>query len=222
MNHVGNVVHGWHESMHVLFCLSILFKFFTPTTMTLPSSYSSSKQNNSPHQQRRKQLKWRCAAALVLPSGSHHGARRTSAVYSMAACLDHHRCKTSVHSNDSHLGADIPRPPNMASTVPSSHRFMGQRCQDAALQIWNLFLVRREKNSRKSQAPNCRCKLQNTSKTLEKFEKLKGVQAVGELFSWTKESEIYGSARMPRENVPLLEKQLVQTPRALLFGSSCG
>ena len=53
MNHVGN------ESMHVLFCLSILFKLFTPPTMTLPSSYSSSMQNNSPHQRRRKQLKWR-------------------------------------------------------------------------------------------------------------------------------------------------------------------
>lgn len=96
--------------MHVLFYLSILFRIFlTPPTMTLPSSYSSSKQNDSPpHQQRRKHLIWRCAAALVLPSGSHHGARRTSAVYSMAACLDHHRCKASVHSNDSHLGADIP------------------------------------------------------------------------------------------------------------------
>ena len=82
--------------------------FLTPPTMTLPSSYSSYKQNNSPRQQRRRQLKWRCAAARVLPSGSHHGARRTSAVYSTAACLDHHRCKASVHSNDSHLGADIP------------------------------------------------------------------------------------------------------------------
>ena len=59
-------------------------------------------------------------------------------------------------------------------------------------------------------------------KTLEKLEKLKGVKAVGGLFSWTKESEIYGSATLPRENVPLLEKQLVQTPRALPFGSSCG
>ena len=135
--------------MHVLFYLSILFKFFTPTTMTLPSSYFSSKQNDSPHQQRRKQLKWRCAAALVLPSGSHHGARRTSAVYSTAACLDHHRCKTSVHSNDSHLGADIPPPPNMASPVPSSHRFMGQRFQDAALQIWNLFFWFGEKELKK-------------------------------------------------------------------------
>lgn len=36
---------NWHESMHVLFYLSISFKFLTPTTMTLPSC--------------RKQLKWR-------------------------------------------------------------------------------------------------------------------------------------------------------------------
>jgi len=38
----------------------------------------------------------------------------------------------------------------MASTVPSFHRFMGQRCQDAALQIWNLFfLVPRKKKVKK-------------------------------------------------------------------------
>lgn len=99
---------------------------------------------------------------------------------------------------------------------------MGQRCQDAALQIGNLFVFVRRERTEENFKLQTGCKLQNTSKTLEKLEKLKGVQAVGELFSWTKESEIYGSARMPRENVPLLEKQLVQIPRALLFGSSCG
>lgn len=116
---------------------------------------------------------------LVRPSGSHHGARRTSAVYSTAACLDHHRCKLQSIATTHILGWTSP-PPNMASTVPSSHRFMGQRCQDAPLQIWNLF-VRREKNSRKSQAPKW-MQTAKRLKTLEKVEKLKGVKAVGELF----------------------------------------
>lgn len=208
--------------MHVLFYLSILVKFLTPTTMTLPSSYSSSNQNNSPHQRRRKQLKWRCAAALVLRSGSHHGARRTSAVYSTAACLDHHRCKASVHSNDSHLGADIPLLQTwparcQALTVSWDSDARMRRCKSGTFLFW----FGEEKNSRTSPAPNW-MQTANHIKTVEKLEELKGVQAVGELFSWTKESEIYGSAKMPRENVPLLEKQLVQTPRALLFGSSCG
>lgn len=206
----------------MLFYLSILFKFFTPPTITLPGSYSSSKQNSSPHQRSRKQLKWRCAAALVLPSGSHHGARRTSAVYSTAACLDHHRCKLQSIATTHILGRTSPVLQTwparcQALTVSWDSDARMRRCKSGTF-----FLVRREKNSRKSQAPNCRCKLQNTSRPLEKFEKLKDVKAVGELFSWTKESEIHGSARMPRENVPLPGKQLVQTPRTLLFGSSCG
>ena len=56
--------------MNLCMCCSIYpsySSFLLLTTMTLPSSYSSSKQNDSPpHQQRRKQLKWRmCSSACA-------------------------------------------------------------------------------------------------------------------------------------------------------------
>lgn len=216
---------NWHESMHVLFYLSILFKFLTPYNhdsskflfLFQAEWFSSSPATSQTIEMENVQQRLCYQVAATMVHAEHLQCTPWQPAWIITGC------KTSVHSNDSHLGADIPLLQTwparcQALTVSWDSDSRMRRCKSGTF----FFLVRRKKNWRKSPAPNCRCKLQNTSRPLEKFEKLKDVKAVGELFSWTKESETYGSARMPRENAPLLEKQLVQTPRALLFGSSCG
>ena len=135
--------------------------------------------NSPPHQRRRKQLKWRCAAALVRPSGSHHGARRTSVVYSTAACLDHHRCqlqsiampvfshKCNAHDfviatfNASHLVADI-RSSKHAQHGAKLSPFHGTAMPGCAAA--NLEPVFGRDKTQKNHKHQTGCKLQNTSR----------------------------------------------------------